>query len=166
MLLSPPAFAFRSIRWPSGLPPNLSWLRQGSNTASRGAPFQRIRLSPDPTRARVLSDLIGNVLSGLVPPAPHCRLTGSAEALYPATALPVILGGRDATGYYGLSVPVSALGISHPILTEADHWFRRCSCRKCCAAVGALLTPGRGVPRVELATQDVRPLWLPLYCSV
>jgi hypothetical protein len=69
---------------------------------------------------------------GLVPPAPHCRLTGSAEALRPATALPVALGGRDSTGYYGLSAPVPALGISHPTLTGAG--------------------PGSGVARVATAS--------------
>jgi hypothetical protein len=58
-------------------------------------------------------------MSGLVPPAPHCRLNGSAEALRPATALPVTLGGRDSTDYYGLSAPVPALGISHPTLAGA-----------------------------------------------
>ena len=35
-----------------------------------------------------------------------------SEALCPATALPVTLGGRDSTGYYGLSAPVPTLGIS------------------------------------------------------
>ena len=44
----------------------------------------------------------------------------SAEALRPATALPVALVGRDSHGYYGLSAPLSALGISHPTLTGAD----------------------------------------------
>jgi hypothetical protein len=47
MLVSPPAFACRSLRWPRGLPPNLPWLRQGSNTAFRGAPCHRTRLSRD-----------------------------------------------------------------------------------------------------------------------
>jgi hypothetical protein len=42
-----------------------------------------------------------------------------SEALCPATALPVTLGGRHSTGYYGLSAPVPALGISHPTLTGA-----------------------------------------------
>jgi hypothetical protein len=34
-------------------------------------------------------------------------------------ALPMTLDGRDSIGYYGLSVPVPALGISPPILAEA-----------------------------------------------
>jgi len=40
----------------------------------------------------------------------------SAEALRPATALPVTLGGRNATGYYGLSAPVPTLASSQPTL--------------------------------------------------
>jgi len=40
----------------------------------------------------------------------------TAEALCPATALPVALGGRDSTGYYGLSAPVPTLAISQPTL--------------------------------------------------
>jgi hypothetical protein len=42
-----------------------------------------------------------------------------SETLHPAAALPAALGGRDSTGYYGLSGPVPALVISRPILTEA-----------------------------------------------
>jgi hypothetical protein len=41
----------------------------------------------------------------------------TAEVLRPATALPVALGGRDSTGYYGLSAPVPTLAISQPTLT-------------------------------------------------
>ena len=44
-----------------------------------------------------------------------------SEALCPATALPVALGGRDSTGYYGLSAPISALGISHSTIAGADN---------------------------------------------
>ena len=43
----------------------------------------------------------------------------SAEALRPAAALPATLGGRDSTGYYGLSAPVPALVISRPTITGA-----------------------------------------------
>ena len=43
-----------------------------------------------------------------------------SEALPPATAFPVTLGGRYSTGYYDLSAPVSALGISHPTIAGAD----------------------------------------------
>jgi hypothetical protein len=39
-----------------------------------------------------------------------------SEALRPDTALPVSLGGRDSTGYYGLSAPVPTLAISQPTL--------------------------------------------------
>jgi hypothetical protein len=74
-------------------------------------------------------------------PGPLVVTLESAEALRPATVLPAALVGRHPHGYYGLSAPVSALVISRPILTEADHWFRRCSCRKFCAALGALWTP-------------------------
>jgi hypothetical protein len=42
-----------------------------------------------------------------------------SEALCPATALPVTLGGRDSTGYYGLSAPIPALVISRPTLAGA-----------------------------------------------
>jgi hypothetical protein len=34
-------------------------------------------------------------------------------------ALPVALGGRDSTGYYGLSAPVPTLAISQPTLRES-----------------------------------------------
>jgi hypothetical protein len=64
-----------------------------------------------------------------------------SEALCPATALPVTLVGRDSHGYYGLSAPLRILAISQPILPETRQRFRRCSCRKFCAAVGALLAP-------------------------
>ena len=67
----------------------------------------------------MLSYLTRNVNSGLVPPVPDCRMTESAEALRPATALPVALVGRNPHGYYGLSAPLSALGISHPTLAGA-----------------------------------------------
>jgi hypothetical protein len=43
----------------------------------------------------------------------------TAEALRPATALPVTLGGRDSTSDYGLSAPVPALVISRPTLAGA-----------------------------------------------
>ena len=104
---------------------------------NRTSTFQRIRLSPDSPLSRLVRTHQERY-SGLVPLAPDCRLTESAEALRHATALPVALGGRDSTGYYGLSAPVLALVISQPIPTEANYWFRRCSCRKFCAAVGAL----------------------------
>jgi hypothetical protein len=39
-----------------------------------------------------------------------------SEALRPAAALPATLGGRDSTGYYGLSAPVPTLAISQPTL--------------------------------------------------
>jgi CelD/BcsL family acetyltransferase involved in cellulose biosynthesis len=64
-----------------------------------------------------------------------------SEALRPATALPVTLGGRHSTGYYGLSAPLLALVIGRPTVTGASQRFRRCSRRKFCAALGALLTP-------------------------
>jgi hypothetical protein len=91
-----------------------------------------------------------------------CSPSLTAEALRPAAALPAAPVGRNPHGYYGLSAPVSALVISRPILSEADSRFRRCSCRKFCAAVGALLIPLPGVPGVELAHRDVRPMGLPL----
>jgi len=65
----------------------------------------------------------------------------TAEALRPGTALPVALVGRDSHGYYGLSAPLLVLAISQPTLTGTSQRFRRCSCRKFCAALGALLTP-------------------------
>ncbi len=40
----------------------------------------------------------------------------TAEALRPATALPVALVGRDSIGYDGLSAPVPTLAISQPTL--------------------------------------------------
>ena len=41
----------------------------------------------------------------------------TAEALRPATALPVALVGRHSHGYDGLSAPVPTLAISQPTLT-------------------------------------------------
>ena len=107
---------------------------------NRTSHFHGIRLSPDsPNKGRDI-----HWESYWRPSAALSQLlfhSESAQALRPAATLPAALGGRDSTGYYGLSVPVPALVISRPILTEADHWFRRCSCRKFCAAVGALWTP-------------------------
>jgi hypothetical protein len=85
-----------------------------------------------------------------------------SEALRPAAALPTALVGRDSHGYDGLSAPVPALVISRPLLSEAGDWFRRCSWRKFCAALGALGTPSPGVPGLELANLVVRPFWFPL----
>jgi hypothetical protein len=129
---------------------------------NRTSHFHGIRLSPDSPLSRFVRTHQERY-GGLVPPEPDCRLTESAEALRPAAALPATLGGRDATDYYGLSAPAPALVISRPILTEAGCWFRRCSCRKFCAALGALWTPWPGVPGLELASLDVRPCWLPLF---
>ena len=75
--------------------------------------------------------------SGLVRSVLACAPSLTAEALRPATALPVTLVGRDSHGYYGLSAPLLVLAISQPTFREPAG-FRRCSCRKCCAAVGAL----------------------------
>src|SRR5919109_4394049 len=83
---------------------------------NRTSTFQRIRLSPGPTPSSVLRTHEERYAS-LVPAAPHCRLSGPAEALRPATALPVTLGGRHSTGYYGLSAPVPTLAISPPTLS-------------------------------------------------
>ena len=101
---------------------------------NRTSTFQRIRLSPDHWSIHRGRD------DRLERSALRSSLR-SAEALRPAMALPVALGGRDSTGYYGLSVPLPALVISRPILTEAGKRFRRRSCRKFCAALGALSTP-------------------------
>jgi hypothetical protein len=90
---------------------------------------------------------------------PHLWI--SARGLGPSGTLTRLRRVLPGT-HYGLSAPVSALVISRPILAEAGDWFRRCSCRKCCAAVGALSTPWPGVPGLERAMLDVRPLWLPL----
>jgi hypothetical protein len=80
---------------------------------NRTSSFQRIRLSPDPT-LRVLSELMRNVISGLLPPAPHCRLTGSAEALRPAAALPAALVGRDPHGLLWPLCPGASIGYQPP----------------------------------------------------
>jgi hypothetical protein len=56
------------------------------------------------------------VIGRLVRPRGACSPSLTAEALRPATALPVTLGGRDSTDYYGLSAPVPTLGIRHPTL--------------------------------------------------
>jgi hypothetical protein len=128
---------------------------------NRTSTFQRIRLSPVTTiiRWRWVSRF-----RFWRPSATRPRSVPSmtAKALRPAAVLPAALVGRNSHGYYGLSAPVSALVISRPILAEADYWFRRCSHRKFCAALGALWTPCPGVPGLELATLDVRPRWLPL----
>jgi hypothetical protein len=44
----------------------------------------------------------------------------TAQALRPAAALPAALGGRHATGSYGLAAPVPAVVISRPSLTGAE----------------------------------------------
>jgi hypothetical protein len=85
---------------------------------NRTSTFQRIRLSPDsPNKGRDIQwesyRQPSATLSHL-----SCHLE-SAQALRPAAALPAALGGRDSTGYYGLSAPVPALVISRPILAEA-----------------------------------------------
>jgi hypothetical protein len=86
--------------------------------------FHGIRLSPD-SYPKVSRQLIGNVVHGSPRDPAYCqpRLTvvslESAQALRPATALPVALGGRHSTGYYGLSAPVPALGISRPTIAGA-----------------------------------------------
>jgi hypothetical protein len=85
-----------------------------------------------------------------------------AEALRPATALPVALGRRDSTGYYGLSAPLLVLAISQPTLMGTRQRFRRGSHRKFCAALGALWTPWPGVPGLERTDLAVRPLRYPL----
>jgi hypothetical protein len=58
--------------------------------------------------------------SGLVPAAPNCRAMESAQALRPATALPAALGGRNSTGYYGLSAPLLTLVISRPTIAGVN----------------------------------------------
>ncbi len=103
-------------------------------------PFKASGSPPIPT-LRMFSDLMRNVFSGLVPHAPYCRLTGSAEALRPAAALSAALVGRGSHGYYGLSDPLLALVISRPTTGGASKRFRRCSRRKFCAALGLLWTP-------------------------
>ena len=52
----------------------------------------------------------------LVRPVLGCAPSLSAEALRPAAALLAAPVGRDSHGYYGLSAPVPALGISRPTL--------------------------------------------------
>ena len=134
---------------------------------NRTSTFQRIRLSPDSTRygEGIRAFVMARSHDRLVRSGRACSPSLSAGALRPATALPVTLGGRDSTDYYGLSAPLLVLAISRPTLLGTSKRFRRCSCRNYCAAVGALSTPSRGVPRVGLASWDVRPVGLPLYGS-
>ena len=87
----------------------------------------------DSVMARSHDHLVRSVLA--------CFPSLTAEALRPATMFPAALGGRDSTGDYGLSAPLLTWGISHPTLLGVSQRFRRCSCRTCCAAVGALSTP-------------------------
>jgi hypothetical protein len=141
-----------------------TWLSPRGLPEALPKPDKPLSWHPAISRHNPLSRVMGFSVSFWRPSATRPRSIPSmtAEALRPATALPVALGGRDSTGYYGLSAPVPTLVISRPILTEAGYWFRRCSCRKFCAAVGALLTPSPGVPGLELAPWDVRPMGLPL----
>ena len=81
---------------------------------NRTSTFPRIRLSPDSLSLRIAGIRDSVWCGGLVPPVLACSPSLSAEALRPATALPVALGGRDSTGYYGLSAPMVALAISPP----------------------------------------------------
>jgi hypothetical protein len=83
---------------------------------NRTSHFHGIRLSPDSQPFRV--EGIRTLVSGrLVRPRRACSPSLSAEARRPATALPAALGGRESTGYYGLSAPVPTLAISQPTLT-------------------------------------------------
>jgi hypothetical protein len=96
-----------------------TWLTPSGLTEALPKPDKRLSAHPAITRLhpyRMLSYLIRNVNSGLVPPVPDCRMTESAEALRPATALPVALVGRNPHCYYGLSAPVPTLAISQPTL--------------------------------------------------
>src|SRR5919206_5131631 len=94
---------------------------------NRTSPFQRLRLSPDSTppgrgarssqqKRCSWAHTHAHDPASCQPRLPVVTLE-SAEALRPATALPVTLVGRDSHGYYGLSVPLPALGISHPTLS-------------------------------------------------
>jgi hypothetical protein len=128
---------------------------------NRTSAFQRIRLSPVTTifRWRWVSRFRFWRPSAT---RPRSIPSMTAEALRPVMALPMTLGGRHSTGYYGLSAPLLVLAISQPTLTGTSKRFRRCSCRKFCAAVDALWTPWPGVPGLELASWDVRPIRPPL----
>jgi hypothetical protein len=103
----------------------------------------------------------GGPRSSLRPAAPDGRLTGSAEALRPAAALPAAPVGRAPHGYDGRSAPGPALAISPPTLAGVGDRFRRFPYRTCCVAVGAVWPPEPGVPGLERATWDGRPLRLP-----
>jgi len=82
---------------------------------NRTSTFQRIRLSPVTTLLRVMSFSVSFRQPSAARSWSFSSMT--AEALRPATALPVALGGRHSTGYYSLSAPVPALAISQPTLT-------------------------------------------------
>ena len=84
---------------------------------------------------------------------PHLWI--SARGLGPSGTLTRLRRVLPGT-HYGLSAPVQHWPSASLPLREPAR-FRRCSCRKFCAAVGALLTPSPGVPGLELATWDVRP---------
>ena len=73
-----------------------------------------------------------------------------SEALCPATALPVTLGGRNSHRLTTASLPPYLHWvISRPSeFLEPDEGFRRCSCRKFCAALGAVLIPLPGAYQV------------------
>jgi hypothetical protein len=59
-----------------------------------------------------------------------------SEALRPAAALPVTLGGRDSTGYYGLSALLLTLVISRPILSANQFAM-------CCHTMICIPSPSR-----------------------
>jgi hypothetical protein len=86
---------------------------------NRTSAFQRIRLSPDsPNKGRDIHEESYRWPSATL----STRLCHkeSAQALRPAAALPAALGGRDSTGYYGLSARVPTLAISQPTLWESE----------------------------------------------
>jgi hypothetical protein len=81
-------------------------------------PRRTLSAHPAIPRHSPLTRVMGFSVSFRRPSATRPRSLPSmtAEALRPATALPVTLGGRHATDYYGLSAPVPALVISRPTM--------------------------------------------------
>jgi len=86
---------------------------------NRTSTFQRIRLSPVSMLIRaegIRDSVMAQGHDRIVRSVLACSPSLTAQALRPAAALPAALGGRDPTGYYGLSAPAPTLAISQPTL--------------------------------------------------
>ena len=98
-----------------------------------------------------------------MPAAPKCRETGQVSGPLPCCGITRNPGWSSLHRRLRPVCPGSDIGYQPAYPYGSRFRFRRCSCRKFCAAVGALSIPSGGVPRLELARWDVRPVGFPLF---